>query len=72
MEYTWSELDGENIGIEMGGHTYRPLAGPEEARGQWWAPGYDEAGTAWDMFFTRTGMGETEGFALKNVERADL
>jgi hypothetical protein len=72
-EYTWNELNDEDIEISMGGHKYRALSGPEEAMGdQWWAPGFDETGKAWDMYFERTGFGETESFRLERVEAACL
>ena len=72
-EYTWSELDGGEITISMGGHTYHPLAGPEEsAGGWWWTPGYDETGKNWNMYFERTGLGLTEAFRLDNVQEAVL
>jgi hypothetical protein len=72
-EYTWNELDGEDIEISMGGHKYRALSGPEEAMGgQWWAPGFDETGKACDMYFERAGLGCTESFRLANVEAANI
>jgi hypothetical protein len=72
-EYTWSELDGENIEISMDGHKYRVLSGPEEALdGWWWAPGFDEGGKAGDMYFERTGLGQTESFRLTSAEAACL
>jgi hypothetical protein len=72
MEYTWDELNSENMGIEMGGHIYTALSGPEYVMGQWYAPGFDETGTAWDMYFTKNGWGETEGYTLSSVEKANL
>jgi hypothetical protein len=72
MEYTWDELNSENIGIKMGGHIYTALSGPECVMGQWYAPSFDETGTAWDMYFIKNGWGETEGYTLSSVERANL
>ena len=71
--YTWNELDGGEAEISMGGHKYYAFAGPEEtAGGWWWAPGRDEPGKEWDMYFKRTGPGLTEYFQLVNVQTAVL
>jgi hypothetical protein len=66
-EYTWNELNDEGIEISMGGHQYRVLNGPEELTGGWWAPGLDEAGKPWDLYFERSGIGLTESFQLTSV-----
>jgi hypothetical protein len=50
-EYTWNELNAEDIRVEMDGHIYTPLSGPEQENDRWWAPGIDETGEPWDLYF---------------------
>jgi hypothetical protein len=71
-EYTWNELNDEGLPLAMNGHTLTALAGPELLGDTWWAPGTDEAGKPWDLYFEKRGFGETEGFALTAADAACL
>ncbi|WP_461255791.1 hypothetical protein [Treponema sp. R80B11-R83G3] len=75
IEYTFNELENENVYFPFDGKTLFSMGAPEETKkpGIFWSPAITEDGTPFDLYWERSGRwGSSEFFTLQNGEAADL
>ena len=75
IEYTFNELETENVYFTFDGKTLFSMGAPEETRkpGLLWSPAISDDGTPYDLYWTRSGnFGGCEFFTLQSGEIAVL
>jgi hypothetical protein len=66
IEYTWNELENENIRFQIDGIALRSAGGPDEiSGGAFWSPAFDESKRPYDLMWVRSGsFGDADFFTL--------
>jgi hypothetical protein len=75
IEYTWNELEKENLSFMISGKKLTSLAGPEKADvgDLYWSPAFDEAGKPFDLYWKHSGcFGDADFFTLAHFTPSDI
>jgi hypothetical protein len=75
IEYTWNELENENLRFTVNGKKLASLAGPEKISGSdlFWSPAFDEGGKPFDLYWKQSGaFDNAEFFTLVSFAPSDI
>lgn len=73
IEYTWNELENENLRFTHNGIRLLSASGPEPAGdGLFCNHAFDDDGNPYDLTWRRSGLGGDEFFVLIDVKPADI
>lgn len=75
IEYTWNELENENVSFITSGKKLTSLAGPEKNDNSvfYWSPAIDETGTPFDLHWKQSGsFGGYDFFSLVDSSPSDI
>jgi hypothetical protein len=76
LEYTWNELENENVCFTVNGKKLISMGGPDfsgKKDGLYWSPAADENRNLYDVYWKHSGnFGNSEFFTLVSVHPSDI
>jgi hypothetical protein len=76
IEYTWGELEKENVCFTVDGKKLISMGGPDfsgKKEGLYWSPASDEDGKLYDVYWEYSGtFGDAEFFTLVSADPSDI